>query len=58
MMTIEERNGNWSFLFGTFGWFANRRKRWAFTASMVLYGLRACGELQAQENEELELSRT
>ncbi|MDX2475127.1 MAG: hypothetical protein QNL91_15640 [Candidatus Krumholzibacteria bacterium] len=47
-----------------FGWFANQRKRWAFIVVMVLYGLdslillRACGELQAQENEEWELSRT
>ena len=47
----------------TFGWFANKRKRWAFIAGMVRYGLeslilRACGELQARENEEWELSRT
>jgi hypothetical protein len=73
-------------LYVTFGWFANKRKRWAFIVGMVLYGLdslillpvadylgfafhiwvlfglfgglRACGELQAQDNEELELSRT
>ncbi len=73
-------------LYVTFGWFANKRKRWAFIVGMVLYGLdslillpvadylgfafhiwvlfglfgglRACGELQAQENEEWELSRT